>query len=169
MKKHITSRFMLLGFAAVALVAGVCLQGCGHTSEEPDFVLGPSPVVGQAELGSGSALSQAPADPMDIQEAAQPIKPPPRCEINRTADVIFDNYSDNCYVVTVNGKDRGLLPPKGNMLVLVPEGDVKWVLSEKNSVKPATSGYLFARRCGSYTIKVGFDPRRVQKPEHVDW
>ena len=168
MKKHITSRFMLLGFAAVALVAGVCLQGCGHTSEEPDFVLGPSPVSGPEELGSSSALSQPPADPIDIQEAAQPIKPPPRCEINRTADVIFVNYSDNCYVVTVNGRDRGLLLPQENMLVRVPEGDVKWVLVAKGSVKPASSGYLFAKRCGSYTIKVGFDPRRAQKPESVD-
>jgi len=168
MKKHITSRIILLGFAAVALVAGVGLQGCGHTSEDPDFVLGPSPDVAQVEAGILDGASQPPADPMDIKEEIQPMPPFPACEINRTADLIFVNYSDNCYVVTVNGKDRGLLLPKGNLLVRVPEGYVKWVLFAKGSVKPASSGSLFAKRCGSYTIKAGFDPRRTEKPEYVE-
>jgi hypothetical protein len=167
MNKHIT-RIALAGFAALALTASFFVQGCGNTNGESDTILGPLPNVGQYEPGAGAALSQPLADHNEINGAVQPIAPPPSCEIYRTADVIFVNYSDKGYVVTVNGKDWGLLLPQGNKLVRVPEGDVKWILVEKGSGKPSFSGYLFAKRCDSYKIKVNFDPRRIQNPEYVD-
>lgn len=98
-----------------------------------------------------------------------PIRPIAPCQRNHTAEVSFNNTTKNTYSVIVNEQEQGLLMPLGNLLVTVAEGDVKWHLyGIPGDGKPVFSGSLYAKRCGNYTVKVGFDPRQPRKPEHAE-
>lgn len=116
----------------------------------------------------GIVMSERPGLP--YEDDVLSIRPIDPCEFNRTAEVVFINYSHSAtYTVVVNDMDQGYVLPEGNLLVTVSEGEVRWLLYEEGGDgEPAFSGSLYAIRCVNYTLRVGFDPRQPRMPAHAE-